>query len=152
VTAVEYGRTVLRQIAARCEAEPAREACGFVLRRGGALEVVELANVADAYHAREPVQFPRTSRESYLMDPRALLRLHGELAAAGGEIVAVWHSHVEGGAHFSAKDRSDAVVDGIEQVPGAEYLVVSLRGGRADELRRYRRDALDFVEVPLPER
>lgn len=148
---VEYGTAVLRDVVGWCEAAPQREACGLVLRRGEALEVVSVPNVADAYHARDPGRFPRTSRDSYLMDPRALLRLHAELAASGGAIVAVWHSHVEAAAHFSAKDRADALVDGIEQVPGAEYLVVSVRGGRAVEVRRYRREGPAYVELPLGE-
>ena len=144
-----YGPELLDRLRALCEADPAREACGFVVRRAGALEVVPIPNVADRYHARDPERFPRTSRDSYLMDPRAQLRVHEELAASGGEIVAVWHSHVEVGAYFSEKDRADAVVDGVQLVPGAEYLVLGVRGGRVDELKRYRFDGEGFVEVPL---
>lgn len=136
------------RLRALCEADPEREACGFVVRRGGALEVVPVENVADRYHAQDPAAFPRTSRQSYLMDPRAQLRLHRELAASGGEIVAVWHSHVEAGAYFSAKDRADATVDGAPVIPGAEYLVLGLRGGRVAEVRSFRFEGGDFVEAP----
>lgn len=132
-----YGPALLARLSALCEADPEREACGFVVRRGGALEVVQLENVADAYHARDPAHFPRTSRTSYLMDPKAQLRLHRALDQDGGEVVAVWHSHVEVGAYFSAKDRADATVDGAPILPGAEYLVLGVRGGRVDEVRRY---------------
>jgi len=144
--AVEYGRDVLARIAALCEADPEREVCGFVARRGGALEVIPVPNVADRYHAVDPAHFPRTSRESYLMEPRAQLRTMEALAGDGGEVVAVWHSHIEVGAYFSAKDRADAVVDGIQQVPGAEYLVLGVRGGRVTETKRYRWEGGDFVE------
>ena len=144
-----YEPELLERLRALCEADPAREVCGFVVRRADALEVVPIPNVADRYHARDPERFPRTSRDSYLMDPRAQLRVHEELAASGGELVAVWHSHVEVGAYFSAKDRADAVVDGVQLLPGAEYLVLGVRGGRVDEVRRYRFDGLDFVEAPL---
>ncbi len=147
VSGVDYGPRLLQRLAILCEADPEREACGFVVRRGGALEVVEIQNVADAYHARDPVHFPRTSRESYLME--AQLRLHEELDRDGGEIVAVWHSHVEVGAYFSAKDRADAVVDGVQLVPGAEYLVLSVRGGRVDEVRRYIWRDGEFVEAAV---
>ena len=132
-----YGPELLAQLVARCEAEPEREACGFVVRRAAALEVVPVENVADAYHARDPARFPRTSRTSYLMDPKAQLRLLRALEQDGGEIVAVWHSHVEGGAYFSAKDRADATVDGAPILPGAEYLVLGVRGGKVDEVRRF---------------
>jgi proteasome lid subunit RPN8/RPN11 len=108
--------------------------------------------VADRYHALDPVRFPRTSRDSYLMDPKAQLRLHRELEAGGGEIAAVWHSHVETGAYFSAKDRADAVVEGTPTVPGAEYLVVGVQGGRAGEVRRFCWDGREFVEAPVESR
>jgi proteasome lid subunit RPN8/RPN11 len=146
---VGYGSELLGRIAALCEAEPEREVCGFVVERAGALEVIPIPNVADRYHAADPARFPRSSRESYLMDPRALLRVHGELDRTGGAIVAVWHSHVEVGAYFSAKDRADAVVDGVQQVPGAEYLVLGVRSGRVTETRRYRWDGTAFLEDEL---
>jgi proteasome lid subunit RPN8/RPN11 len=145
-----YPPETVRELVARCEADPDREVCGFVVRTGGALEVREVENVADRYHASDPVHFPRTSRESYLMDPRGQLRVHRELAASGGEIVAVWHSHVEVGAYFSAKDREDAVVDGVQQVPGAEYLVFGVQAGRVTDARLYRYEHGEFVEAALP--
>ena len=74
-----------------------------------------------------------------------------QLDAEGGSVVAVWHSHVEVGAYFSAKDRADAVVDGVQQVPGAEYLVFGVRSGRVTEVKRYRWDGREFVEIePRP--
>lgn len=149
MSGARYGPAILARLAALCEADPEREVCGFVVRRGGALEVVEIQNVADAYHARDPVHFPRTSRESYLMDPRAQLRLHEALDRDGGAIVAVWHSHVEVGAYFSAKDRADAVVDGVQLVPGAEYLVLGVRSGRVDEVKRYLWRDGEFVEEEI---
>jgi proteasome lid subunit RPN8/RPN11 len=144
-----YPPEIVARLAALCEADPAREVCGFVIRRDGALHVVQVPNVADRYHELDPAHFPRTSREAYLMDPKAQLRLHRELDAWGGEIVAVWHSHVEVGAYFSEKDRADAVVDGVQAVPGAEYLVLGVRGGRVTEVKRFRWVDGDFVESSL---
>lgn len=146
---IAYDAELLRRMMAPCEATPAEEACGFVVRRGEALEVVAIPNVADRYHAADPVAFPRTSRTSYVMDPRAQLRLQRELRERGGEIVAVWHSHVEVGAYFSEKDRADAVVDGVQAVPGAEYVVLGVRGGRVTEARRYQYRGREFVEAVL---
>jgi proteasome lid subunit RPN8/RPN11 len=149
VDGIAYGPEIVARIAALCEADPAREACGFVVRRGGALHVVPVANVADRCHAADPASFPRTSRDSYVVDPEGLLRLLRELDAGGGEIVAVWHSHVEAGAHLSEKDRADALADGVQLVPGAEYLVLGVRGGRVAEARRYRLDGATFVASEL---
>ncbi len=144
-----YGPEVLRGIVRRCEADPAREACGFVVVRGGASEVVPVPNAADRFHAEDPSRFPRTARESFLMDPDALLRTLSGAEASGARIAAVWHSHVEAGARLSAKDRADAVVDGREQVPGAEYLVLGLRAGKVTEARRYGLEGSAWVERPL---
>jgi len=149
VNATTYDASALARIASLCEADPEREVCGFVLRRGTALEVVPIPNVADRHHERDPVRFPRTSREAYLMDPKAQLRVHRDVDETGAQIVAVWHSHVEVGAYFSEKDRADAVVDGVQQVPGAEYLVFGVRGGRVTEAKRYRLVGGEFLETVL---
>ena len=148
---VVYGAAVLARVAALCEADPEREACGLVVRRapGAPLEALAIPNVADRYHAADPARFPRTSRDAYLMDPAAQLRLLRELDASGGAVVAVWHSHVEVGAYFSAKDRADAAVEGQPAVPGAEYLVLGVRGGRVTEVRRFTWDGRDYVDAPL---
>jgi proteasome lid subunit RPN8/RPN11 len=149
VSGVAYPPELVARLAALCEADPAREVCGFVVRRDGALHVVPVENVADRYHAADPAGFPRTSREAYLMDPKAQLRIQRELEAWGGDIVAVWHSHVEVGAYFSEKDRADALVDGVQAVPGAEYLVLGVRGGRVTEVKRFRWVDGGFVESLL---
>jgi hypothetical protein len=41
------------------------------------------------------------------------------------------------------------VVDGQPAVPGAEYLVLGVRGGRVTEVKRFRWDGREFAEAPL---
>jgi len=149
VSELIYEEAILARLVALAEADPDREVCGFVLRRGEALEVWPVANVADRYRELEPDQYPSSSRESYLMDPQEQFRIHRELARSGGEIVAIWHSHVEVGAYFSAKDRADALIDGAQVVPGAEYLVLGVKSGRVTEVRRFRFEGGEFVEVEV---
>lgn len=146
----DYGATLLGAIARRCEADAGREVCGFVLRRGEGLVIEPITNVADRYHAMDAPRFPRTSRDSYLMDPKEQLRVYRELDALGGRLVAIWHSHVETGAYFSAKDRADAIVDGEPVVPDVDYLVFGVRGGRVAEVRCFRWNGQGFLERPLP--
>jgi proteasome lid subunit RPN8/RPN11 len=141
-----YGKAILARLVALAEADPEREVCGFVVGRGEALEVWPVPNVADRYRKLEPDQYPASSRESYLMDPVEQFRIHRELARSGGEIVAIWHSHVEVGAYFSAKDRADALIDGAQVVPAAEYLVLGVKGGRVTEVRRFRFEGGAFLE------
>jgi proteasome lid subunit RPN8/RPN11 len=144
-----YGPEIVARLVALCEADPGREVCGFIVRRDGALHVVQIANVADRYHAVDPARFPRTSVDSYLMDAKEQLRVHRELESWGGEIAAVWHSHIECGAYFSDKDKADAVVDGVQTVPGAEYLVLGVRRGRVTEVKRFRFQDGAFVASEL---
>jgi proteasome lid subunit RPN8/RPN11 len=147
--APRYPPGVLARVAALCEAAPEREACGFVVHRGGTTEVVPIPNVADRLHAADPGRFPRTGREAYVMDPGAVLRVHEALDREGGVILAVWHSHVDRPAHLSADDRDGAVVDGAPVLPGAEQLVVALVHGRAAEVRRFGLEGGALVERPL---
>ena len=150
MTARDYPPQVLREIARLAQADPEREVCGFVIARpGGALDVVPVPNVAERYHEKDPRRFPRTARDSYLMDPLTQLRVLDEAAAQGGEVAAVYHSHVETGAYFSMKDREDAVVESIQQIPGAEYLVFGVTRGMVRERKRFVWDGRDFAEVAL---
>jgi proteasome lid subunit RPN8/RPN11 len=150
VRGVAYGTEMLRHIASLCEADPQRESCGFVVRRGGGkLEVVQIPNVADRYHDADPARFPRTSRDSYLMDARALRRLQDELDSCRGRMLAVWHSHIDAGAYFSAKDRADAVLEGEPVMPDVEYLVLGMRGGVVVEAKRFIYVAGQFAEEDL---
>lgn len=57
--------------------------------------VTVLLDRADRYHASDPERFPRTSRDSYLIDPRSSCSLActGGLDGKGEEIAVVWHSH-----------------------------------------------------------
>lgn len=137
MTGPEYGAEVLARLRTLAEEDPARERCGLVTRVEGRLVVVPVPNVA----ADPATRFD--------MDPATLLRIHGELAASGGEIVAAWHSHVEGSAVLSARDREEAVAGGRPLLPGAEQLVLGVRAGRVTELRRYRFSEGAFVELPL---
>ena len=63
----------------------------------------------------------------------------------------IYHSHVDAGAYFSETDRRNAMVDGVPAYPQTTYVVVSVAGGRATDVRahRFSSAANDFVEVPL---
>ena len=68
---------------------------------------------------------------------------------AGRPVKVLYHSHLDVGAYFSEKDRADAVLDGVQAVPGAEYLVLGVRRGRVTEVKRYRLEGGAFVEAGL---
>jgi proteasome lid subunit RPN8/RPN11 len=134
--AVEYPAALLARLARLCEEDLGRERCGFVVREDGALRAEPIANVAEG-------------RDAFLMDVLEQLRLQKRLRERGGEVVAVWHSHLDAPAALSAGDRDGAARDGLETSPGAEQLVASVRAGRVMELRRWRFRDGRFEEVPL---
>lgn len=145
-----YSPEILKRISELAVAEPQSEVCGLVVARSrAALEVVPIANLADRDRAAGPARPSCTAHSSFLMDPLHLLRVLEGVDVAGGEIAAVYHSHIETGAYLSSRDREAAVVGGIQQIPGAEYLVVSVKGGSVQELRRYLWDGWNFTERPL---
>jgi proteasome lid subunit RPN8/RPN11 len=131
-------RAVLAALRREAEAGPDREACGFVVRlRDGSLRVRPVRNAA-----------PR-GRDGFLMDARESLSVLRWTDRAGGRVVAVYHSHLEADAALSERDRAGALLAGRPALPGADQLVISLRGGRAVEARRYRWDGRDFRPVPV---
>lgn len=129
---------LVRALSRLVEAEPDREACGFVVRgRDGGLWIHPVRNAS-----------PEARRE-FVMDPGESLAALAWADRTGGRVVAVYHSHLEAGAALSGRDRAGALLDGRPAVPGADQLVLALRGGRAVEARRYRWDGRDFRPAPI---
>ncbi|MDX2171067.1 MAG: Mov34/MPN/PAD-1 family protein [Deltaproteobacteria bacterium] len=126
------------------------EACGFVVERDGALSVVPVTNIQDQKHAEHPDQFPRTSATAYTMGPDAVPILVGH---ERGTLVirAIYHSHPQHAAYFSAEDKMQATVWDEPSYPDAAQIVVSVIDGQVREAKAFRWDgsAADFVEVPL---
>lgn len=117
----------LTRLVALAEGSPGEEVCGLLVRgEDGEVEPWPIGNVA-------PV--PATAFE---LDPRALLAALRRLDQAGGRLVAVYHSHLAGGAGLSARDLDGALADGAPVLPGAAQLVVALEGGRARCIRLHR--------------
>lgn len=116
------------------------EACGLLLEKDGALRVLRCENLQDALHARDPERFPRTSKSAYNLDPFVVEDRQDE----GYAVRAVFHSHPEVGAYFSAEDVLSALAgdpDGDPVLPGAEYLVLSARAAGVDDWKLFTWDA-----------
>lgn len=112
---------------ALAEGAPSREVCGLLVRPpGGEVEVWPLTNAA-----LDPGR-------AFAVAPVELLAALRRLDAAGGELLAVFHSHPFGGATLSAEDLRQAVIDGIPVLPGVAQVVVALEQGRAVEVRVHR--------------
>ncbi len=101
------------------------ECCGILLRAAdGACEVRPCENIQDRLHREHPEDYPRDSRTAYQMgDPLILDR-----ASRAGQLMGIYHSHIDCDAYFSDKDRADALPWGEPAYPGAIYLVLSVHG------------------------
>lgn len=133
-----YPPGLLAELVRLSEESPDREACGFVARgQDGELHLLPVPNVAER------------AGSAFRMDLPAQLAALSALAARDGQVDAVYHSHVDADGRLSAQDRAEAIAGGVPLFPGADQLVVGLRRGRVVEIRRYRWDGAEFVEVPL---
>lgn len=127
------------------------ECCGLILRQAdnpaSPMRVRECANAQDAYHRLDPVAFPRTARNAYFIDPGELLAIERERSATGEAIVAIYHSHCDAEAYFSAEDVARATFKGEALYPEAAYPVLSVpgRGPIGAKIFRWRPETRQFV-------
>lgn len=127
------------------------ECCGAILNRGGVEEVRRIANLQNAMHAKDPLQFPRDATIAYFMDPKELLAVHKDTDSGAAQLTAFYHSHPNHDAYFSAEDKRQALFGDEPAYPDTAYIVVSIYEREVKVLRAYAWDAgaQDFVETPL---
>lgn len=143
-------KALLDALFAHARAAYPDECCGFVIQRGGALEAVRVSNIQNAKHAEDPTRFSRTAATAYTMGPEAVPIL---IAHDRGELVihALYHSHPQHAAYFSAEDRAQATVWDEPSYPEAAQIVVSVIDGEVRDAKAFRWSTAerDYVEVPL---
>lgn len=145
------GADILAALHAHAASTYPDECCGFIITRHGRDEVVRVSNVQNELHAKDTVQFPRTAAIAYTMGSEAAPILMG---AERGELTlrAIFHSHPDHDAYFSAEDRTQAFGGWDEpNYPDAAQLVISVRAGTVRATKAFVWDAAvrDFVEVEI---
>jgi len=144
----------LAEIVRQAEAGYPEEICGIVIGLRSVPEtyhVRQVRNIANHEHQRDPTGFERDARTAYRMDDLEVLGVLREADEAGWDLLTFYHSHPDHDAYFSLMDRDRALRTDREPLwPGATYLVISVRSGRAMDARYYTWDDArkDFVEVP----
>jgi [CysO sulfur-carrier protein]-S-L-cysteine hydrolase len=126
------------------------EGCAVLLGRGEEVRLVPMENAQAHHHARDPEAFPRTARTAFSLDPRAWLALLREAEGTGERILAIAHSHPEGGPSFSAEDRRRAAPDGQLLLPGVAHLVIAFQGRKPSSARWALWADGDFLEAACP--
>jgi len=143
-------RVIVEELVAHAVSTFPEECCGFVVDRAGELSVVRVTNVQNQKHAEHPDQFPRDATIAYTMGPEAAAVLvdhdRGRLT-----IHAIYHSHPQHAAYFSAEDKRQATVWDEPSYPDAAQVVLSVIAGKVRDVKAFRWDtrARDFVEVAL---
>jgi proteasome lid subunit RPN8/RPN11 len=144
-------RDVFDMIVAQAEREFPFECCGFVIAGPDGEQARPIANVQNEKHAEDPVNFARDSRTAFLMDPKEHLRVLKEIDARKLRLKAVYHSHPDHDAYFSATDRAQACsFDPHEpDYPDTIHIVLSIRAGKFVRAAVFGWDAeaKDFVEM-----
>jgi proteasome lid subunit RPN8/RPN11 len=136
--AVVIAHHLLAAIAAHARAAFPRECCGYLCgeRDNRAVdEVVACRNAADGCDA-------------YAIDGRELFAFASSFASRRPALVA-YHSHTNGQAYFSARDRAYALAGSDRPTYPVQHLVIGVQGGICTEAALFAWDPATavFVEV-----
>lgn len=127
------------------------ECCGVILGGAGADEVHQLVNIQNRLHATDPETFPRDARVAYTMDPKELETVLEQAERRGMSFKAVYHSHPDHDAYFSAEDKACAMPFGEPTYPDTAQIVISVMSGSVGRVAVYawNSDVEDYVETTL---
>jgi [CysO sulfur-carrier protein]-S-L-cysteine hydrolase len=146
-------RSSLDQILAQAEREFPFECCGFIIGDDSSQEVRPITNIQNRKHGEDPASFVRDARTAFLMDPKEHLAVMKEIDRRKLRLLAVYHSHPDHDAYFSATDRAQACsFDPSEpDYPGTAYIVLSVKGGKFARAAAFVWDDehKDFTETEL---
>jgi len=130
---------------ATCQAAFPEEGCGLLIgpipedfdRPGRTLEVDEARPLPNGWDASA-----KTNR--YLIDPKILARVEGELSGTGRGVVGFFHSHPQVPAWPSPFDLTMAM-------PCCSYWIIEIRDGKMKDSRSWQRteDGRSFVEEEI---
>ena len=149
---VVISRLAFETMTAQAEREFPFECCGFIIGDASD-EVRPIRNIQNEKHAADPTTFQRDARTAYLMDAKEQLAVLQEIDRRKLKLKAVYHSHPDHEAYFSATDRAQACsFDPIEpDYPETAYIVISVRGGKLAAAAAFvwEKEQRDFVEAEL---
>jgi [CysO sulfur-carrier protein]-S-L-cysteine hydrolase len=146
---MKISKQLLDELVAHALEDPKNEVCGVVAVDSGdsgeseiEQAVVEQAvdqtgQTASAVNVHRAVEVHRAvnvhaSPLKFEIDPKELLALYNSIEEAGGELGAIYHSHVRSAPYPSQTDIGFAA-----NWPGVEWIIVGLADGKAPEVRSY---------------
>jgi len=144
--AVKFSESEIRLMLAHAEDEYPKECVGAVTGggAGGKMEIIRLTNRQDKLHKSNPEKFARDGRTGYFVDPKEVFDLTRKVEEKGGKILAFYHSHPDHECYFSREDHDAATMWGEPVFPGADYIIISVVGGKAREAVIFSWDGKSF--------
>jgi len=150
---VDIRRASFDSILAQAEREFPYECCGFVIGDAGSELVRPITNVQNAMHEKDPAAFPRDARTAFLMQPKEHLAVLEAIDKRKLQLRAIYHSHPDHDAYFSATDRAQACSfdPDYPDYPDTSYIVLSVKAGKFARAAAFTWDAdrKEFVETEL---
>ncbi len=128
------GAKAVIEAAARLAYARQEECCGYLTGPANdpllCDEAVELENLANKYHAVDPVGHPRTGHDYFKINGLKFERALAAGEAAGRPVKVFFHSHLDCGAYFSAEDAASMTM-GASAAPAyaLAYLVTAVDQG-----------------------
>jgi proteasome lid subunit RPN8/RPN11 len=114
------------------------ECCGILVRGpSGVMEVIQIRNVQDEMHARDPARYPRTARTAYAGHPGDLKDALARAERPGCGLAAFYHSHPDHAAYFSEEDVRQAMPFGEPSYPEALQIVISIYGREVKDVKAF---------------
>lgn len=127
-------QSIFNQFREHAEKEYPAEACGALFTDGSKIVYEPFENMQDKYHKLDPVLYPRTSKDAFLINTLKLSKRIEHYEQSGGSLFAIFHSHIDVGAYFSAEDKKQMTTDNSEEVfPATCYIVTNVVNGAAAE-------------------
>ncbi len=148
---IELADRAFAAMAAHASETYPEECCGVILGGAGGDEVHRLVNIQNRLHATDPETFPRDARIAYTMDPKELETVLEQAERRGMSFKAVYHSHPDHDAYFSAEDKACAMPFGEPTYPDTAQIVISVISGSVGRVAVYawNPDVEDYVETTL---
>ena len=118
------------------------ECCGLILGQPGArfAELVRCRNEMTRLHLADPQSHPHDGTTAFWMNEGDYAQAQARADAAGAEVTAVYHSHVEVGAYLSELDLEYAEHP-LFPFPGADQIVVSVHDNLVVAASLFQREA-----------
>jgi proteasome lid subunit RPN8/RPN11 len=136
-------RRILNELCAHALETLPEECCGLVLGRESARygRAVRCRNEMTRLHLADPLTHPRDGRAGFWMNEADYLHAQALAEAAGDQVTAVYHSHVDVGAYLSELDLEYAE-HALFPFPDADQIVIAVHDRRVVGLGLYHREGV----------